>query len=131
MNLLSMLFGKFWGVAGNVVSLNRYSGILKRKYICKKRDNKNFHHTDEFFRVVIEAMVITLCMHVVRCSIIDKLQTWIGRSDWPTLISQVIRDHLGIFTVQRIRDEASTKTTTTIASMLDTKRREWRELGSH
>ena len=107
-----------------MVSLNCYNGILKRKHICKKLDNNNFHHTNEFFRIVIEAMVITLYMHIARCSTIDKLQAWIGRSDWPALISKVECNHLGIFTVQRIRDEASIKTTTTVASMLDTKKRE-------
>ncbi len=119
-----MLFGKFWGVAGDVVSLNRYSGILKKKHIYKKPDNNNFYHTDEFFCVIFEAMVVTLYMHIAKCSIIDELQTWIGRSDWPALISKVERDHLGIFTVQCIRDEASIKTTTTVTSMLDTKKRE-------
>ncbi len=63
-------------------------------------------------------------MHVVKCSIIDKLQTWIGSSDRSALINKVERDHLGIFTVQRIRDETYTKITITIASMLDTKKRE-------
>ncbi len=119
-----MLFDKFWGVAGDVVSLNHYSDILKRKRICKKLDNNNFHYTDKFFRIVIEAMVVTLCMHVVRYSTIDELQTWIGRSDWPALISKVEHNYLGIFTVQHIRDEASTKTTTTVVSMLNTKKRE-------
>ncbi len=123
MNLLSMLFGKFWGVAGNMVSLNCYSGILKKKYIYKKPDNNNFHHTDEFFRVVIEAMVMMLCIYIARCSTIDKLQTWIGRFNWPILINKVERDYLGIFTVQCIQDKISTKTTTTITSKFDTKKK--------
>ena len=74
---------------------------------------------------------MTLCMYVARCSTIDKLQTWIGRSDWPTLISKVERDYFRIFTLQRIRDEAFIKTNTTIASILKTKKREWLESGGH
>lgn len=56
-----MLFNKFWGITSNVASLNHYSGILKRKHINKKLDNNNFCYTDKFFRVMIEAMVVTLC----------------------------------------------------------------------
>lgn len=57
-----MLFGKFWGITGNVASSNHYRDILKKKHINKKLDNKNFHHTDKFFCVMIEAMVVTLYM---------------------------------------------------------------------
>ena len=99
MNLLLMLFGKFWGVAGDVISLNCYSSILKRKHIYKKPDNNNFYHTNKFFYIVIEAMVVTLCMHIARCFIIDELQTWIGRFNWPILINIIERNYLGIFTI--------------------------------
>lgn len=97
-----MLLSKFWGVTGNMVSLNSYGGILKRIYIYKKSDNNNFHHTDKFFRVIIEAMVVILCMRIAGCFIMDELQTWIGRSDWSTFISKVECDHLRIFTLQYI-----------------------------
>ncbi len=73
MNLLSILFGKFWGVASNIGFLNHYSGILKRKHIYKKLDNNNFHYIDEFFHIVIEAMVVTLCMYIARYFTIDDL----------------------------------------------------------
>lgn len=75
MNLIYMLFGKYWGVAGDVVFLNCYSGILKRKHIFKKPDNNNFHHIDKFFYIVIEAMVVTLYMDIAGCFTIDELQT--------------------------------------------------------
>ncbi len=101
-NLLSMMFGKFWGGTDNVVFLNCYSGILKRKHICKKPDNNNFHYINKLFRVVIETIVVTLCMHLARLSTIDELQTWISRSNWLALISKIEHNYLGIFTVQRI-----------------------------
>ncbi len=81
MNLLSMLIGKFWDIAVDLVSLNWYSGILKCKHISKKPDNNHFQQTDDFFRVIIEAMIIVLCIHGAGCSTIDKFQTWIGRSN--------------------------------------------------
>ena len=52
-------------------------------------------------------MVIALYMYVAGCSTISKLQTWIGRSNRPALISKVEHDHLGVFKVQYIRDKAS------------------------
>lgn len=72
-----------------------------------------------------------LCMHVVRYSTIDELQTWISRSNWPVFISKVKRDYLGIFTVQYIRDKASTKTTTTVSSISDIKKIEWQKSDGH
>lgn len=80
-NLIFMLFGKFCGVASNVVSLNWYSSILKCKHIARQTDNNNFQQTDNFFRVVIEAMVIALCIRVAGCSTINDLQTWINKSN--------------------------------------------------
>lgn len=124
-----MLFKKFWGVAGDLVSLNRYSGILKQKHISKKSDNNNFQQTDDFFRVIIEAMVIALYMYIAGCSTISKLQTWIGRFNWPTLISKVEHNHLGVFKVQYIRDKASWTPFSTVTNMLDAKKREWLESG--
>lgn len=74
MNLLSILIRKFWAIAGDLVSLNWYSGILKRKHISKKPDNNHFQQMDDFFRVIIETMVIALCMHGARSSTIGKFQ---------------------------------------------------------
>ena len=130
-NLISILFDKFWRIAGDMIFLNCYSNILKRKHISKKPDNNSFHHTDEFFLIVIEAMVVTLFMHEVGCFIIDELQTWIDRCDWPALIIKVERDHLGIFILQYIQNKASIKTNTTVTSMLETKKRKWLESGDH
>lgn len=82
MNLLSILFGKFWKVVGNIVSLNYYNDILKRKQICKKSNNNNFHHIGKFFRFMIEAVVMMLYIYIIRYFIgVDKLQALICRSD--------------------------------------------------
>ena len=67
-----MLYDRFWGVARDIVSLNDYAGIVKRKYITKATSNNHFHHSDYFFRTIIKALVITLCMHVVGCSTIES-----------------------------------------------------------
>lgn len=113
------------------VSLNCYSSIPKWKHICKKLDNNNFYHTNKFFHVVIETMVMMLYMHVISCSTIDNLQTWVGRSNWLALINKIKYDYLKIFTIQHIRNETSTKTTTTIATMLGMEKKKWLELNDH
>ena len=33
---------------------------------------------DKFFYIIIELMIVTLYMHIVKYSTIDKLQTWIN-----------------------------------------------------
>ena len=68
-----MLFDKFWGIAGDVVFLNYYSGILKRKHIYKKSNNNNFHHLNKFFCIVIEAMIVILYIYIAKYFTIDKL----------------------------------------------------------
>lgn len=74
---------------------------------------------------------MTLFMHELRCFIIDELQTWIDRCDWPALISKVKYDHLEIFILQHICNKASIKTNTTVTSMLETKKRKWLGSGGH
>ena len=74
-NLITILFDKFCKVASDVIFLNCYSGILKRKYIYKKSDNNNFYHLDKFFRIVIKTMVVTLLINLLTYFTIDKFQT--------------------------------------------------------
>ena len=94
-----MLFGKFWGVTGDLGSLNWYSGILKQKHISKKSNKNNFQQTDNFFYIIIKVIVIALCMYNTGCSTINQLQTWIGRFNWSALISKVEHNHLRVFKV--------------------------------
>ena len=102
MNFLSMLFDRFWGVAEDIDSLNRYAGILKRKYITKVADNNHFHHFDDFLQTVMETLIITLCMHSAGCSTIDFFHTWVKRLDWPSLIGNIEQSCLGITRVRSI-----------------------------
>lgn len=86
-------------------------------------NNNYFQQTDDFFRIVIKAIIIALYIYMVSYSTISKLQTWIGRSNWAILISIVTYNHLGILKVYDIQDKASQTTPTTIASMLNAKKR--------
>lgn len=62
---------------------------------------------DNFFFVVIKAIIVALHMHVAGYSTISKLQTWIDRSNWPALISKLKHDHSGIHKVYDIRNKPS------------------------
>lgn len=72
-------------------------------------------------------MVVTLCIYTAGCSIIDELQIWIGRSDWPTLIAKVEKNCLDVFKVQSIWHAAHCKTTATVDTMIDAQKKEWSE----
>ena len=89
MDFVSMLLDQFWGLAGDIISLNRYTGILKWKYITKVADNDYFHYSDDFLQTVMKALIITLCMHLAGCSTIDSFHTWVKRLDWPSLIGNI------------------------------------------
>lgn len=75
MNVISMLFDMFWGITGNIVSLSYFTSILKRKYLIKVADNKHFHHFNNFFQIVVEALVIILCMYLAGCLTIELFHT--------------------------------------------------------
>lgn len=75
MNLFSVLLDKFWGIAGNIISFNYFSDILKQNYISKVVNNTNFHHSDDFLHIVIEALTIILYMYIEGCQIIDFFQS--------------------------------------------------------
>lgn len=127
-NFLSMLFDRFWGVAGDIVSLNHYAGILKRKYVTKAADNNHFYHSDDFLRTVMEALVITLCMQAAGCSTIESFHAWIEKSDRPSLIGNVEQSCLGVTRVRSIQDKAFTRTNAAVAAALRAKKEQWANL---
>ncbi len=128
MNFLSLLFDRFWGIAGDIVSLNDYADIFKRKYITKVADNNHFHHSDDFLQTVMEALVITLFMHSAGCSTIESFHAWIERSDWSSFIGNIEHSCLGLITVRSIQDKASTRTNTAVGAALRVKKQQWANL---
>ena len=75
MKVLSMLFDWLWGIAGDIVSLNHYTGILKQKYIAKAADNNHFQYFHDFLQMVIKVLIITLYLHLAKCSTIYSFHT--------------------------------------------------------
>lgn len=78
---------------------------------------------DDFFCIIIEAMVIVLYICVASCYTINNLQTQIGRSNGFTLINKAKCKYLKVFKVYDIQDITSQKTTTIVASMLEIKKK--------
>ncbi len=72
MNLLIIIFDKFWGKPGNIASLGQYAGVLKRPKVLK--DMKNFHVCDTFFKHLIDVHVIALVMEESGQKSIDEFQ---------------------------------------------------------
>lgn len=123
-NMLSLFFDKFWGMAGSTIGLERFSGILKCKYINQAALTKNFHHLDDFFQTVIEALTMTLCMHVAGWQTINTFQGLLGNFNWPIFIAKVEAEYLGIFKVQSIRTKALKRIKNAVAVALAEKKAE-------
>lgn len=58
-----MLFDRFWDIVGDIVLLNYYVDIFKRKYVIKATDNNHFYHFNDFFQTIIEALFIKLYIY--------------------------------------------------------------------
>lgn len=101
MNLLTMLLDKLWGKCGNVASLSRYQGVLKRPNVSK--DMKNFHACDTFFRHVVDAHIVALLMETIGHKGIDEFKAWVAQSDWPRLIEKVQELYLRPSYIQFLR----------------------------
>lgn len=70
-----MLFCKFERVADNIISLNCYGDIPKRKHIYKKSDHNNVYYINKFFYIMIGARIIMLYIYMEKYSTINILQT--------------------------------------------------------
>ncbi len=79
MNLLRLFFITFWGKSNDHYSLQRFHNVLVRKGISKKV--KDFHACDNFFRTIVQAYIIALCMHHQSFTKIDDLQTWLSKDN--------------------------------------------------
>lgn len=95
MNLLRLLLNALWGQKEDRISLARFKMGLGRQNAT--RDAKNFHASDDFFRTVIKAFVIALCMHGAKCADLRSFKKWLSENDWPNVIEEVEAAHLGAF----------------------------------
>lgn len=116
MNIITILFGQSWNIIRNIIFLNCFSGILKQRHIKKLLNNNSFYYFDNFFYIVVKALVIALFMYAVSCQIIDSLQAWINKLDWPLLIHNIKQDFFGVFKVYIIWSATPSYTNTDVAA---------------
>lgn len=116
-NALRLFHITFWGRPSDKYSLQRFHAVLSRKGVTQKV--KDFHACDEFFRTVIHAHVIALCMHHLGLIKIDDFQTWLSRNNWPELIRSIEQKFLGPEEVQNIRDYIGEEAFAKVARRLD------------
>lgn len=80
---------------------------------------KNSHHCDDFFRTVIEALIVALAMQTAGCSKIESFRNWVSESNWLKLIEDWEDRDLGIRRVHLLRTNASSKTSDALRLALE------------
>lgn len=68
---------------------------------------KNFHTYDNFFKTIIQAHIIGLCMHYQGLTKINDLQIWFSRKDQPSMIVQIEEQYLDPEKVQNFHNKAT------------------------
>lgn len=79
--MLSLFFDKFWDIADSIINFEYFNEILKRKHINQAALTKNFHHLDNFFQTIIEALIVILYIYIASYQIIDMFQRLLGNSN--------------------------------------------------
>lgn len=112
-------------MADSIIGFECFNEILKCKHINRVALTKNFHHLDNFFRTIIEALTMTLCIYVAGCQIINTFQELLGSSNWPIFIAKVKAEYLEIFKVLSICIKASKQTKNAVVVALAEKKAKW------
>ena len=86
---------------------------------------KNFHACNDFFKTVIDANVVTLCITSAGCKDISTYKKWLVNSNWPKEIFRLENLNLKPFEVQKLRSQATQKVNETTATTLAAKQEEW------
>ena len=118
MNILKLLLTTFWGQSGDEFSLQRLAMALRRSAVSPKNTHKEFHACDDFFRTVIQANVIVLCINESGCTSSAAFQTWLSRNNWPALLKLVQEKYLNPLSVHLIKKQADQQVESEVADLL-------------
>ena len=122
MNVPKVTANAFWGSVTDPTSLSRLNNVLARVTVDKKCSN--FQQSHDFFRTVIDALVIALCIEDLSLSNISELKDWLAHHDWRRLIERVV-EHVGPFATNDIREKAASKTENDVETALVAKKAAW------
>lgn len=125
MNILRLFLTTFWGQSQDEFSLQRLAVALRRSAVSPKNTIKEFHACDDFFRTVVQANLIALCMNVSGCASSAAFQTWLSRNNWPALLKLVVEKYLSPLAVHTFRKESDQQVESEVAKLLKTRQQEW------
>ena len=113
MTVLKTFFQILWGKSRETSSLSRCHDALRRPKVFK--DIQNFYTSNDFFKIVIDANIVALCIISVGCKDISKYKKWLVNLDWSEKIFRLKNLNLKPFEIQKLRSEATQKVNKTTA----------------
>lgn len=90
--------------------------------MAKTADNNHFYYSNNFFEIIIEALVIILWIHSAGCSTIESFHAWIERSDWFLLIENVKQNCINVTKMCLIEEKTFTYTNVAVAAIFRAKK---------
>lgn len=100
MNLLRLFYTTFWGKSKNHYLIQQFLNVLARKKVSMKI--KDFYTCNDFFRTIVQAHIIALCIHYQGLTKINDLQTLLSGVNWPGMIAQIKKQYLSFEKVQNL-----------------------------
>ena len=125
MNVLTILHTSFWGAPGDLYSLQRFNAVLKHRQGVGLDIKKYFHANDEFFRMIIHAHVIALCMHRCRVKKFEDFDTFLACNNWPALLKEVEKEYLAPSKVAGLRQGGGEDSAAEVAKRLLVRKHEF------
>lgn len=95
-----MLFNVFWGEAGKLVALKRFSNLLRRTKILKGA--KDFYHCNQLLLLLVNAFWLALIATETGCQTLDKLFKYMKTENWHAVIKQITFAYLDPHAVHQI-----------------------------
>lgn len=78
--------------------------------------------------MVIKVLIVTLYLHLAKCSTIYSFHTYVERLDWLSFIENIEQSCLGITKVHSIQDKAFTYVNAIVTTAFRAKKKEWANL---
>ena len=84
-----------------------------------------FHACNNFFKTVIDANVVALCITSAGFKDISTYKKWLVNSDWPEGISRLENLNLKPLEVQKLQSQVTQKVNKTTATTFAAEEKEW------
>lgn len=111
----------------DAISFSYLNNVLKYMSIAKNCKNSQQYY--DYFRTIIETLVIVLYLKKLELPNISGLKKWLTSIDWPRLIAQIVL-YINFFNIQNIYTNATPQTKSNIATTLVAKNDKWEIVSS-